>query len=355
MADRESGSRKGVFAFFRGVLFTGLTGAVVILLIGYWVFGHVVPPGYMGVRQSTVGPWQGFSKFAKPAGLYIRVPYTYLIHNIPSTVQVLHLHADRVQYPDTPGPLLIQTTDGQAVEADVSIFSRFFAVPGEGHGGPADLVTKVGLGAEQWRSRLGIIAEDQLKRALGALSTSEFYNPYKREAQVLKAQEGMNNELSVLGMRVEAVLLRRYRYVAERIDEAIFKKNLQDQEVRLRVAAGLLAEAEARIAQVTAEWDAKIKTLLVDGRSEAEVINSQGDLYETRKIAEGDLLVAQAEAEVDRLRAGALAKSQGARLYVARQLTPIIGSLKGGVITDLDPYDIEAWLERLGVIDEERQ
>jgi hypothetical protein len=79
------------------------------------------------------------------------------------------------------------------------------------------------------------------------------------------------------------------------------------------------------------------------------VIRSRGELYEKKQVAKGDLLVAKARAEVDRLTQGVLANSIGAEIYVARELAPILGSLKGGVVQNLDPYDLEQWVKRLGV------
>ena len=116
--------------------------------------------------------------------------------------------------------------------------------------------------------------------------------------------------------------------------------------------AGKLAEVQAELRQVEAEGDAKIKTLSVEGENKAKVVRSEADLYQQQKMAEGDLLVAQAVAEVDRLKAGVLAKSNGAANYIARELTPLLGSLKGGIVRNANPYDLEAWMKRLGIASE---
>jgi hypothetical protein len=40
---------------------------------------------------------------------------------------------------------------------------------------------------------------------------------------------------------------------------------------------------------------------------------------------------------------------------VARELAPILASLKGGIVTDIDPYDLGKWVDKLGVEKSEPQ
>jgi regulator of protease activity HflC (stomatin/prohibitin superfamily) len=164
-----------------------------------------------------------------------------------------------------------------------------------------------------------------------------------------EADKGIRARLAEFGIGLEAVLVRRYTYREGRIDKAIFDKNLQDQEERLNVAASKLSEAKALSEQVSAEMDAKIQTLKVEGENKARVVHSEGELYQTQKVAEGDLLVAKAAAEVDTLKANLLAKTEGTQTYVAKELAPLLGSLKGGVVSDLNPYDMDEWVKRLGL------
>lgn len=327
--------------------------------IAYW-FGSVVYPGQMGVRQISFGPYQGFSRRGLEPGYHWSVPFYSQIHFIPSTLQVMHLHRDRAMYPDSLGALEVQTTDGSSVYVDISVLYRFYTEPSEDHdepgdhdgpgdhGGPYELTTVVGTDRDAWQNRIHTAAVNELKKTLGRLSTAEFYNPDMRERRVLAAKDGMNKRLRRFGIHVEGVLLRRYTYAEQRIDQAIFQKNLQDQEERLNAAKSRLAEARARTEQVGARWDARIKTLLVEGENKAEVIRSKADLYEAKARAEGDLAIAKASAEVDRQRAGVLAQSEGVEVFVAKELAPLLGSLKGGVVTGVDPYDLQEWMNRFG-------
>lgn len=327
-----------------GFLTLVIVGSLALGALAY-TFGTVVPPGQMGIRQITFGPFRGFSERALPSGYHWTVPFYSTVHLIPSTIQVLDVNQN-----DSGGstPLEIQTTDGSSVDIDVSLLYRFNVEKSESRGGPDDLITKVGS-VQEATNRIETASMNELRKSLGKLSTSEFYNPERREEEIQAAHKGMDERLAPFGIKVEAVLLRRYTYREERIDTAIFQKNLQDQEERLNAALSKLAEAKADLERVSAEWDAKIKTLRVKGDNTARVLRSEGDLFEAKKKAEGDLLVAKARADVERAKAGALASTAGANIYLGKELAPILGSLKGGIVSELDPYNLEAWMSRFGV------
>ena len=217
-----------------------------------------------------------------------------------------------------------------------------------------------GTTPELWTNKVRRAADDALKRALGELATSEFYNPEKRELQIARALEYMNvgstdyelKGLQSQGIQVEAILLRRYTYREERIENAIFQKNLQDQEEALNVAQGEFAKAQALSAEEDARGEARNRTLLIKGQEGASVLRSQADLEETKRRAEADLLVARARAEADRLKAAALAQGVGADVLVAREMGPLLQSLKGGVVSNVDPYNLDAWMKKFGLRDD---
>ncbi len=325
-------------------------------------FGEVVPPGKIGVRQIGFGPGKGFHDGAlqpgyhwgDPTGQYSR------IHLVPDTVQTIHLHRDQKKHPETLGPLEVQTTDGATVLVDVTLLAQFLQEPNfeDGtrvSGGPADLLKEVGLSEVDWFNRIKRNAEDELRRALGSLSTEEFYNPELREHEKVRtARKRMNDSLKRFGISVVGVLIRRYTYAADEIDRAVAQKNLQIQEERLNSQESLLAAERAKVAELEADYVARIKTAQIRAKTDAEVIRSEGDLLREKLTAEGDLLVAQAKADADRLRAKAFEEGIGAEVYLAKELAPLLSSLKGGVVRDLDPYNLPEWLSKLGVGNEKR-
>jgi regulator of protease activity HflC (stomatin/prohibitin superfamily) len=343
----------------QGAIVTALIVFVAVTTIAY-TFGVVVPPGAMGIRQVMLGPAQGFSAEALPPGYHWSIPMYSRVHVLPATVRVIDMHRDNPE--NAPGgfpALEIKTTDGATVEIDVSILNRLLTKAGSEqatfndkvetleHGGPTDLITKIGLADRQWDERINTIASGELRRSLGRLSTADFYNPKARMAAVLDALHNTRRELAPFGIRIESILLRRYTYESERINDAIFGKNLQEVEERLNAAKSLFAKAAAELADVEAKLDAEIRTTRMRGENAATVLRSEGDLLEAQKRAEADLLVAKAQAEVDRLRAGALTRVGAANLLAAREMAPIIDSLRGGIVVGLDPFDPQQWLTRL--------
>ncbi len=312
-------------------------------------FGTVVPVGEVGVRKIAFGPGQGLTKKPLYPGFHWTMPGYSTIYTVPQGIRILDFDRDTKNNPASHGALDVPTVDGTTVDIDASVLYRFYperaSTNGLEHGGAADLITQLGVTPQQWDTSLSQMAENQLKRALSGLATAEFYNPEARESRVKLAQEELQKQVAPFGVAIEGVLLRRYTY-REEIDQAIFKKNLQELEMAFNKVSGEFAEAQRDVNRVEADGDVAIKNLEKQGIGEAERIRSEGDLYRREKVAQGDLLVAQARAEVDRLRNEVLSKV-GSDVYVALQLAQMLSSLKGGVIADIDPYNLDAWTKKL--------
>jgi regulator of protease activity HflC (stomatin/prohibitin superfamily) len=320
------------------ILLAIIGGALAVVA---FVFGTVVPVGAVGVRKIAFGPGQGLRHASLAPGLQWAAPYYSTIYMVPQTLRILDFAA--------PRSLDIPTVDGTTVDVDAAVVYRFYPSQGDTdgvkHGGPAELIQNVGATDAQWSRYLSQVAENELKRTLSALSTVEFYEPGAREARVKVAEEVLRERLAPLGVDVQAVLLRRYRYRDE-IDQAIFKKNLQELESAYNKVAGEFAEAQRDVNQVEADGNVAIQNLEKRGVGDAEIIRSEGDLYRREKHALGDLLVAEAKANVDRMRGEVLSKV-GGDVYVALQLAQFLASLKGGVVSNVDPYDFDAWVKKL--------
>jgi len=314
-----------------------------------FVFGTIVPIGSVGVRKIAFGPGQGLRAGTLSPGLQWAVPYYSTIYQVPQTLRILDFARPEEGQTSQFGSLDIPTVDGTTVDVDAAVLYRFYPRAGDmngvEHGGPADLIQNVGATDAQWSKYLSQVAENELKRALSALSTVEFYEPGAREARVKVAEQMLRERLAPLGVDIQAVLLRRYRY-REEIDQAIFKKNLQELESAYNKVAGEFAEAQRDVNQVESDGNVKIQSLEKRGIGDAEMIRSGGDLYRREKYAQGDLLIAEARAAVDRMRGEVLSKV-GGEVYVALQLAQFLASLKGGVVTNLDPYDFDAWVKKL--------
>lgn len=320
------------------------------VLVGVaFVFGTVVSVGSVGVRKIAFGPKQGLLERSLAPGFHWTIPGYSTIYEVPQTVQVVDFDRDLQNVPTSFGSLDVPTTDGTTVDIDVSVLYRFY--PGQGadkgrrHGGPAELLNNVGPTNRQWAKYISQVADNELKRALGSLSTVDFYDPAARDARVAAAETALAEQLAPLGIKVESILLRRYTY-REEIDQAIFKKNLQELESAYNRVAGDFAEARRDVNKVEADGNVSIQNLDKQGISEAEKIRSEGDLYRREKTADGELLVAQARAAVDKQRNEVLSRA-GSDVYVALQLAQILSTLKGGIVSSADPYDLESWVKKL--------
>lgn len=341
----------------RGAIVSALGTFILLILLTVigvaFFFGSVVPVGSVGVRKIAFGPKQGLLAKSLAPGYHWTIPGYSTIYPVPQGVRILDFDRDVLNNPGSFGSLDVPTTDGTTVDIDVSILYRFYGAAGSDggaqHGGPADLLNKVGATEAQWSKYLAQAADNELKRSLGALSTVDFYEPKARQDRVLAAEHSLQSALSSLGIKVESVLLRRYTY-REEIDQAIFKKNLQELESAFNKVAGDFAEAQRDVNKVGADGDVAIQNLDKQGVSEAEKIRSEGDLYRRQKVAEGALIVAEAKAAVDKMRADVLAQV-GSEVYVALQLTQVLQTLKGGVVANIDPYDLDEWVKKLAGAD----
>ncbi len=328
------------------VLLLLLSGALAAVA---YVFGTIVPVGHVGVRKIAFGPGQGLVSSTLAPGFHWTIPGYSTVYDLPQMIQIIDFARTTEPASGSFGSLDIPTIDGTTVDIDAALLYRFYpqsgAVDGEKHGGAVDLIREVGATDLQWRKYLSQVAENELKRSLSALSTSEFYDPIARERRVAAAQESLEKALAPVGVQVEALLVRRYTYRAE-IDQAIFKKNLQELESAYNKVAGEFAAAQRDVNKVESDGAVAIQTLDKQGVSEAEKIRSEGDLYRREKMAQGELLVAEARAAVDKMKSDVLAKV-GSDVYVALQLAQTLASLKGGVVANVDPYDFDGWVRRL--------
>ncbi|MCC6220660.1 MAG: hypothetical protein IT291_05385 [Deltaproteobacteria bacterium] len=364
-------------AAYLSLLFAAFVVASILSVL-FFVFGKLVPPNYIGVRNNGFTFFglleDGYSTDGLKPGLHWRIPGGVSeIILLPRGFMFVHLNEQAQGEDLNLATLEVPTTDGSKVKTDITLVLRYYdrkldAPAGEdvlqaevqdkgmvpvpqfrqfSHGGPRQLVESFTVDTKRQLLLFSDIAKDELKQSLKRLSTRDYYNSVKREQSALNAGDAINNRVSDRGIELWATLIRRYVYAERTIDDQIFAKNLQEQTEQLNAASGLLAKAQAETERERALWDAQIKDLSVKGETQVEVIRSEGELYEARKKADGDLLVAKARAEVDSAKASALSSLEGAEVYIAREMAPLVGTLKGGVVRGIDPYDVKVWVKKL--------
>ena len=360
------------------VLALGIVLAAILILcvMVFWVFGKIVPPNYIGVRQNyfALGVLKvGYGNIGLEPGLHWRIPGISNVILLPRGFQTINFNtvnegADLVN----PAPFEVQAKDGPKVKVDVTFVVRLYPRPDAGaaekaaegpvldangipfavlskvpHGGPRDLINAYRKDPKEQLRRISPIAENELRKSLAELGTAEFYDGAKRETATLKAVRAINEKVAADGIEVWAALIRRYVYADRNIDDQIFAKNLQQQTEQLNRAASAAAAARAETVKNGAIGDARIKSLEVDGEAKVRELRSQGELEEAKQKAEGDKQAALARAAVDEQKARVLHEVPGADLYVAREMAPLLRSVQGGVLTDVDPYDVRSWIQKL--------
>lgn len=354
-----------------------------------YVFGTVVKPYEIGVRKNAfnfLGVLQkGYANQGLAPGWHWQVPGLSEIIILPRTFQFVQLNDGSVDSrtgsdQGTAGDfkersLVVPTGDGARVKTDITAISRISSTPVQidsnnleqfneyaakqeglppfaaqykvSTGGPGDLINYAG---ELQSGQLGLFSQTlkgELREELSALTSTEFYNPILRERATLRASEKVRKQESSKGIEIWATLLRRYLYEEEKIDNQIFAKNLQEQTEQLNSAKKELAAAEAKTEEARALWDAKIRNLGIEGQTNAEILLSEGALYKEEKVAEGDLLIKTAKADIDKKRSNLYANIEGADVYLAREMAPILGTLGGGIVNNIDPYNLSEWITKL--------
>ena len=368
------------------VLAISIVALVSLFIIVFYIVGQIVYPDEIGIRQNYFNiPGvlkEGFQDQGLLPGLHWKIPGLSTIHLIERDFQFVNLNAkDQIAGDLSQDQLEIPTTDGSKVKTDITLVLRFFenaegtpklsedsapakqeitesdlndktvpyskAIRQYPHGGPRELVNKYRTKKIEQLKIFSITAEESIKKALGTLSTTDYYNPVLREKAAILATEKINSEVNPDGISLWATLIRRYVYSEKNIDDQIFAKNLQEATEQVNKAERALEKARAETEMTQADLEATTKDLKVAGEQDTEVIMSEGDRIEMEKISEGDRLVQEARAGVDKAKNEVLTQINGADVYIAREMTPLLETLQGGIVTDIDPFNVDSWMEKL--------
>ncbi|MFN8389245.1 MAG: SPFH domain-containing protein [Bdellovibrionota bacterium] len=369
------GEAGAVSPILSAVIGIALLASVVLTLL-YTVFGTVVPPDKIGVRINYFSfgfLTQGYSKSGMKPGLHLKFPGVSDIALLPRGFQFINLHKELLDGDLNLGELQVQSSNGPRVNTDVTWIIRLNEdtvndgptepppldlgpeegpVPiqktvGHAHGGPDDLITFFGFDGIGQLRKFAQIAQNELGKALNRLTSSDFYNPVARERAAVIANRNVNIEVNPYGVELWATLIRRYRYEKEEIDNQIFAKNLQTQTAKLRVAQTALAEVTAQIEKTKELWNQKIQEKYVESQSYLLQKEADARFAEEIKVSEGEKELKTKTAVVTAEKNKLLTELSGADVYVARELVPLVKTLNGGVVSNLDPYDIDTWVTKL--------
>ncbi|MBM4390236.1 MAG: SPFH domain-containing protein [Deltaproteobacteria bacterium] len=299
-----------------------------------------VSPSQFAVRQVIVGSGAGIHDEIYGPGVHLVVPGYERLHVFPQNLQVLEFNDDQLQASAEAAyapSINIQTSEGYRVRVDVTVAYRIVD--------PYKVFVAVGPGFAYETRLVRPRADVALRQTLGRLDAEQFYDGELRRAAALEAARLLESELTASGIQVWNVMVRHYAYDS-RYQSAIEARKIQDQTVFKNRAEAVAAGEEAEKNRVLAEGQAQVDVEAQRGQAEVRKIDADAELYARKKNAEGDLLIALAEAEATRLENEALSAA-GASNIVGLQMAEALRSTRVIIVpTDgakgVNPLDLDA-------------
>ena len=320
---------------------------VMVGLLALWVFyltcTTYIGPGEFGIKQVLYSPFglfgpMGTQKKVYETGIHHQFPTIEKILRFPKTIQVLTMRDDPdpkqkvtetisatdERFTRVVKAAYIQTSDGFYVKMDASIL---YCIED-----PVKLVNMVGAGKLYEDNGILPVAENAIKVRLGALEPEDFFDAKIRAAKLNEARDLMNEKLEPMGLKVKHVLAR-YPHLHPDVAARVEENNMQKQTKLLNVALTAQAAAEAELAKVVNEGTAAKGVALQKGKAYQIQRESERELYERTRKAEGDKIRKMAEARKSELLNEA---------YRGAGSDMMVGMKMAGVLTNLDTILIPA-------------
>jgi regulator of protease activity HflC (stomatin/prohibitin superfamily) len=279
---------------------------LLVLWVFYLTCTTYIGPGEFGIKQVLYSPFGLFGPMGTQnkiyeTGIHHQFPTMEKILRFPKTIQVLTMRDSpdsREKITETISDTderftrivkaaYIQTSDGFYVKMDTSILYRIQD--------PVKLVNMVGAGKLYEDNGILPVAENAIKVRLGSLQPEDFFDAKTRVAKLDEARDLMNEKLQPMGLKVEHVLAR-YPHLHPDVAARVEENNMQKQTKLLNVSLTAQAAAEAELAKVVNEGTAAKGVALQKGKAYQVQRESEKELYERTKKAEGDKIRKMAEA-----------------------------------------------------------
>jgi hypothetical protein len=285
----------------------------------------------------------------EPGSTYVFLPLINDWHTFDIKLQNLEFtktinKGDRTTQDD----LLLKTIDGNDISLDVIIVYRID--PSKAY----LILQNVARDNRELRDKIvRTIARSKPRDIFGELKTEEFYVSENREAQAVKAKEVLQEMFDPMGIIIEKVLTKDYRF-NPKYQQAIEDKKVADQRVEKNKSAQhavaeeykrKLEEARGEVNKMVADVDgeflkAKIKVDVYYEKQEllAEAIMAEG-IAEAKGIREMNDAMASAGGE-------ALVKLRIAEALQGKKIV-VLPVSEGGM--NLKTTDINALLNTMGI------
>jgi regulator of protease activity HflC (stomatin/prohibitin superfamily) len=306
----------------------------------------------VGVRTrkfALIGEKGVEEKIYAPGSTYFFLPFINDWHTFDTKLQNLEMvfelsRGDR----RTRDDLLFKTIDGNDISLDVIIAYRLDAEKAP------FILQNVAENDRTLREKIvRTIARSKPRDIFGELTTEEFYVADKREAQSQRAKEVLQEMLGPLGVEVEKVLTKDYRFNKE-YQKAIEDKKVADQQVQKNKSAqhAALEEYKRKLEEAKGE----VNKLIADADGTYRKAKIEADVYYEKQQLLAEAIKAEGVAEAKGIREmnNALAGSGGeafVKLRIAEALQGkqimLLPVSEGGM--NLKTTDINQLINTMGV------
>jgi regulator of protease activity HflC (stomatin/prohibitin superfamily) len=295
--------------------------------------------GEKGVEEKTYGP----------ASTYIFMPFINDWHTFDTKLQNLEMvfersRGDRKLRDD----LLFKTIDGNDISLDVIIAYRIDPPKAP------YILQNVADSNQTLREKIvRTIARSKPRDIFGELSTEEFYVAEKREMQAQRAKEVLQEILGPMGVNVEKVLTKDYRFNPE-YQKAIEDKKVADQQVQKNKSAqhAALEEYKRKLEEAKGE----VKKMIADADGAYRKAQIEADVYYEKQMLIAEAIKTEGIAEAKGITEmnNALAGAGGEAIVKLRIAEAIQGKRiillpvsEGGM--NLKTTDMNRLIETMGV------
>ena len=243
--------------------------------------------GVRTVKFSLFGKKGVEEKYYAPGSTYFFLPFINDWHTFDTKLQNLEMTFDRNKGDRrTRDDLLFKTIDGNDISLDVIIVYKI---------DPAKAPYILQYVAQDDATLRGkivrTIARSKPRDIFGELTTEEFYVASSREKQAQKAKEFLQKMFQPMGITIEKVLTKDYRF-NPKYQKAIEDKKVADQQVEKNKSAQHAAEEEYKRKLEEAKGEVNRMVANVDGvfqkaKIEVDAYYKKQDLLAKAIKAEG--------------------------------------------------------------------
>jgi regulator of protease activity HflC (stomatin/prohibitin superfamily) len=324
-----------------------------LVLVGSIALGSCtarVAPNEFGVEQVRFGSKSGVSDRTFDPGIYY-VGAGTTMHTFPREIHVLEATDDyrltKAMAPDARtsasvdryfenrdallgdathrviGPINIQTSDGYAVSADVTLL---YAISD-----PVKIARDFGWGAAYVDSFVTNTFRNGVLSTLGKMSAESFYGDKERTRAVAEAEARLKEQFEPRGFKIHMLLVGNYRY-----SEA-YERSLQDKKVAVQLTEknkkeSLVNEERAKLQAIESKGQATITIAESEVNAQISKITAEAELYSAETRTKGDKELALAAAEAKRLKAEAL-NVGGGRYVLALESAKMFDNIELAIMT----------------------